>query len=46
MTINLNPDQVQVLIEAVKSGLAKTPNEGLDQALEVLKESPALEGIT
>jgi hypothetical protein len=37
MTITLNPEQAQVLMEAVKSGLAESPNEALDQALESLK---------
>jgi hypothetical protein len=37
MTITLNPAQAKVLIEAVKSGLAESPNEALDQALESLK---------
>lgn len=37
MTITLKPEQEQVLIEAVQSGLAETPNEALDQALQALK---------
>jgi len=37
MTITLKPEQEQVLIEAVKSGLAETANEALDQALDALK---------
>jgi hypothetical protein len=37
MTITLKPEQEQVLLEAVESGLAETANEALDQALEALK---------
>jgi hypothetical protein len=37
MTITLKPEQEQVLIEAVKSGLAESANEALDQALDALK---------
>jgi hypothetical protein len=36
MTITLKPEQTQVLMEAVKSGLAESPNQALDQALESL----------
>jgi hypothetical protein len=36
MTITLSPEQAQVLTEAVKSGLAETPNKALDQALDAL----------
>jgi hypothetical protein len=44
MTIDLKPEQAQVLIEAVKSGLAETPNEALDQALEGLRHRLARPG--
>ena len=37
MTIVLKPEQAQVLIEAINSGLAQTTDEALDQALEALK---------
>lgn len=37
MTITLRPEQEQVLIEAVKSGLAETANDALDQALQALR---------
>jgi len=38
MTITLKPEQEQVLNEAVRSGLAETANEALDQALDALKK--------
>jgi hypothetical protein len=38
MTITLNPEQEQVLIEAINSGLAHTTDEALDQALDALRE--------
>jgi hypothetical protein len=37
MKVTLKPEQEQVLIEAVESGLAETANEALDQALETLR---------
>jgi hypothetical protein len=37
MTITLKPEQERVLIEAMSSGLAHTPSEALDRALELLK---------
>jgi hypothetical protein len=37
MTITLRPDQERVLIDAISSGLANTPDEALDQALETLR---------
>jgi hypothetical protein len=37
MTITLKPEQEQVLMAAVKSGLAQTANEAFDQAVEALK---------
>ena len=37
MTIILKPEQESVLIEAINSGLARTPDEALDQALEALR---------
>jgi hypothetical protein len=37
MTIILKPEQERVLIEAINSGLAHTPAEALDQALESLR---------
>jgi methylmalonyl-CoA mutase cobalamin-binding subunit len=37
MAITLKPEQEQVLMEAIHSGLAQTPEEALDQALESLK---------
>jgi hypothetical protein len=38
MTIILKPEQEQVLIEAINSGLAGTRDEALDQALDALRE--------
>ena len=38
MTIVLKPEQENVLLEAIKSGLAHTPDEALDQALLALRE--------
>jgi hypothetical protein len=37
MTITLRPEQERVLIDAIKSGLAHTTDEALDQALETLR---------
>lgn len=37
MTIILKPEQEQVLIEAIHSGLAHTADEALAQALDALK---------
>jgi hypothetical protein len=37
MTIILKPEQERVLIEVVNFGLARTPGEALDQALEALR---------
>jgi hypothetical protein len=37
MTIILKPEQEKLLIEATKSGLARTPDEALDQALDTLR---------
>lgn len=37
MTIILKPEQERLLIEAINSGLAHTPDEALDQALESLR---------
>jgi hypothetical protein len=37
MTIMLKPEQEKLLIEATNSGLARTPQEALDQALESLR---------
>jgi hypothetical protein len=37
MTIILKPEQERLLIEAMNSGLARTPDEALDQALEALR---------
>jgi len=38
MTIILRPEQEQVLREAINSGLAQTPDEALDQALDMLRD--------
>ncbi len=38
MTIVLKPEQEQVLVEAIKSGLAQTAEEALNQALDALRE--------
>jgi hypothetical protein len=38
MTIVLKPEQEQVLQEAIKSGLAHTADEALNQALDALRE--------
>jgi hypothetical protein len=35
MTIVLKPEQEQVLMQAINSGLAQTTDEALDQALEL-----------
>lgn len=37
MAIILKPEQEEVLIQAINSGLAHTPDEALDQALDALK---------
>lgn len=37
MTIILKPEQEKLLQEAINSGLAHTPDEALDQALESLR---------
>lgn len=37
MTITLRPEQEQVLMDAIHSGLAHTPDEALDQALDALR---------
>lgn len=41
--MNLNPEQEQVLAEAVKSGLARTPDDALSRALELLHERVLIE---
>jgi hypothetical protein len=38
MTIILNPEQEQVLMEAIKSGLAHTTDEALNQAIDALRD--------
>ena len=38
MPITLNPEQEQVLMQAIHSGLAHTTDEALDQALDALRE--------
>ena len=37
MAIILRPEQEQVLREAINSGLVHTPDEALDQALDMLR---------
>jgi hypothetical protein len=37
MTIILKPEQEQILLEAIHSGLAHTADEALDQALDSLR---------
>jgi hypothetical protein len=37
MTIILKPEQEKLLIQAINSGLARTPDEALDQALDGLR---------
>jgi hypothetical protein len=37
MTIILKPEQEKLLTQAINSGLAKTPDEALDQALDALR---------
>jgi len=37
MAVTLSPEQEQVLIEAVNSGLAQDASEALDQALDALR---------
>lgn len=38
MTITLKPEQEQVLVDAIKSGLAQSTDEALDQAIDALRE--------
>jgi hypothetical protein len=38
VTIILKPEQEQLLLDAIKSGLAHTPDEALDQALGALRD--------
>jgi hypothetical protein len=38
MSIILKPEQEQVLQEAIKSGLAHTADEALDQAIDALRQ--------
>lgn len=38
MTIILNPEQEQLLREAINSGLAHTKEEALDQAFDMLRD--------
>jgi len=44
MTIVLKPEQERLLIQATNSGLARTPDEALDQALDALKARLPHEG--
>ncbi len=44
MTIILKPEQEKVLIQAINSGLARTPDEALDQALDALRARLPREG--
>ena len=37
MTITLRPEQEQVLMQAINSGLAHSTDEALDQALDALR---------
>ena len=37
MTIILKPEQEKLLIQVINSGLARTPDEALDQALDILR---------
>lgn len=37
MSVILKPEQERILIEAIKSGLAHTTGEALDQALDALR---------
>jgi hypothetical protein len=50
MTIVLRPEQEQVLLEAIHSGLAHTTDEALDQALDALRlrltQQPAADAET
>jgi hypothetical protein len=43
MAITLNPKQEQVLQDAIRSGLANTADEALNQALDALRERARLE---
>jgi hypothetical protein len=38
MAITLNPDQERVLLEAIRSGLAETHDDALNQALRSLED--------
>jgi hypothetical protein len=44
MTIVLKPEQEKVLIQAINSGLARTRQEALDQALDALRARLPREG--
>jgi hypothetical protein len=44
MTIILRPEQEQVLQDAIKSGLAHTPDEALNKAIDALREQLPHEG--
>ena len=37
MTIILKPEQEKLLMEAINSGLARTPDEALDQVFDALR---------
>lgn len=44
MAIILKPEQEKVLIQAINSGLARNPQDALDQALEALRARLPHEG--
>jgi hypothetical protein len=43
MTITLKPEQEAVLADAVRSGMARTPEDALDRAVEALRDRLAAE---
>jgi hypothetical protein len=45
MTITLKPEQEQVLMEAISSGLAQNADEALERALEALKDRLPQKGL-
>lgn len=46
MSITLRPEQEQVLIQAINSGLAHTTDEALDQALDTLRRRLPRQGAS
>ena len=38
MTITLSPEHEQLISEAIRAGLIRTPDEAIDEALETLRQ--------